>query len=157
MWPNRYSKVAMACLLLSVLGCSSSPGGLASPQEVSGSWNSVDSPVYISYSSESANWSNLAWLELFGEELLDQLVPPYAYRLGVVVGYTKIQLQVSESGIVSETEVVDSAGHESLHTASLDAVAKASAAIVELERVQSNELLVELVFNYPAVEQGDRE
>jgi outer membrane biosynthesis protein TonB len=75
---------------------------------------------------------------------------PYAYRLGVISGMTKIRIVVEKNGRLSAMEVLDTVGHESLHEAS-QAALKAFAPYAALPpNFPEPNLVIILSLHYPA-------
>lgn len=68
-------------------------------------------------------WDFGPWLEQFKRDFLPNWIPPYAYtHLGVIDGVTVIKMVVQPDGTLSELEIVEEEGHESLHRASVAAM-----------------------------------
>jgi hypothetical protein len=67
-------------------------------------------------------WNFAPWMRRFANDLHRGWIAPYAYRLGIISGHTKILLVVERDGRPSRMEVLEENGHESLHTASIAAL-----------------------------------
>ncbi len=79
-------------------------------------------------------WEFGPWLEQFKRDFLPNWRPPYAYtHLGVIDGMTVLKLVVQPDGSLSELEVMEETGHESLHRASVAAM-RATAPLAPLPR-----------------------
>ena len=74
------------------------------------------------FSLNTYQWDYAPWLRYFANELYRHWIPPYAYRLGVIHGWTEVLLVVGKDGRVQRMEVQDTEGHESLHDASVAAL-----------------------------------
>lgn len=74
------------------------------------------------FALSTLDWDFAPWLESFKRDFLPNWIPPYAYQIGVIEGRTLLKMVVELDGTVSSIEVVDSAGHPSLHSASVAAV-----------------------------------
>jgi hypothetical protein len=95
-------------------------------------------------------WNFAPWMRRFTNDLHRAWIAPYAYRLGVIVGFTKIRLVVERDGRPSHLEVVDSQGHDSLHTASVSAL-RAFAPYAPLPAdFPEDHLVILLGLHYPA-------
>lgn len=82
----------------------------------------------------TAEWEFAPWLEQFKRDFLPNWRPPYAYtHLGVIDGYTQLVMVVQPDGTLSELEISEEEGHESLHRASLAAM-RATAPLAPLPR-----------------------
>jgi hypothetical protein len=74
------------------------------------------------FSLNTYAWNYAPWMHRFVQDLYRHWMAPYAYRLGVIYGVTRIRLVVEKDGRPSAMEVVEFEGHESLHRASLAAL-----------------------------------
>lgn len=71
----------------------------------------------------TVEWDFAPWLEQFKRDFLPNWRPPYAYtHLGVIDGLTVLKLVVQPDGTLSELDVMEEEGHESLHRASVAAM-----------------------------------
>lgn len=68
------------------------------------------------------DWDFAPWLEAFKRAFLPNWIPPYAYHLGVIDGWTRVRVVVEPDGTVSDIKVIAKQGHESLHQASVAAI-----------------------------------
>ena len=95
-------------------------------------------------------WNFAPWMRRFANDLHRGWIAPYAYRLGIISGYTRIQLVVERDGRPSAMVVLEENGHESLHTASIAAL-QAFAPYAPLPPDFPDEQLVILLgLHYPA-------
>lgn len=67
-------------------------------------------------------WDFAPWVEAFKRAFLPNWIPPYAYHLGVIDGWTVVRMVVERDGTLRDLQVVAKQGHESLHQASIAAV-----------------------------------
>jgi hypothetical protein len=67
-------------------------------------------------------WNFAPWMRRFANDLHRGWIAPYAYRLGIISGHTKILLVVERDGRPSRMDIIETEGHESLHTASINAL-----------------------------------
>jgi hypothetical protein len=67
-------------------------------------------------------WNFAPWMRRFVNDLHRSWIAPYAYKLGIITGYTRIRLVIERDGRPSSMEIVEENGHESLHTASTAAL-----------------------------------
>lgn len=102
------------------------------------------------FSLSTYEWNFAPWMRRFANDLHRAWIAPYAYRLGVIDGYTRIRLVVERDGRTSRLEVVDSQGHDSLHTASVSAL-RAFAPYAPLPPdFPEDHLVILLGLHYPA-------
>jgi hypothetical protein len=95
-------------------------------------------------------WNFAPWMHRFASDLRRSWIAPYAYRLGVIDGYTRIRLVVERDGRPSSLEIVEEEGHESLHQASKAAL-RAFAPYAPLPPdFPEDELVILLGLHYPA-------
>jgi len=115
----------------------------------------IEGNVVVSgaYSLNTTDWDFAPWMHRFEQDLYRHWIAPYAYRLGVISGQTKLKLVVEPDGRPSFLEVTDSVGHESLHQASMAAL-KAFAPYAPLPSDFPEEnLVIILTLHYPAWKQ----
>jgi outer membrane biosynthesis protein TonB len=74
------------------------------------------------FSLSTYQWDYAPWLRYFANELYRHWIPPYAYRLGVIDGWTEVLIVIGKDGRVQKMEVQDTQGHQSLHDASVAAL-----------------------------------
>ena len=113
---------------------------------------SVGSGVAIDgdFSLNTYEWDYAPWMQRFENELHRHWVAPYAYRLGVISGKTLIKLVIEKDGRPSVLQIIETDGHESLHTASMAAL-KAFAPYAPLpEHFPEENLVITLGLHYPA-------
>lgn len=102
------------------------------------------------FSLNTYEWNFAPWMRRFANDLHRAWIAPYAYRLGVIDGYTRIRLEVERDGRPSRMEVLERNGHESLHTASVAAL-QAFAPYAPLPPDFPEErLVIHLGLHYPA-------
>jgi outer membrane biosynthesis protein TonB len=98
----------------------------------------------------TVEWDFAPWLESFKRAFLPNWIPPYAYHLGVIDGWTIVKLVVQPDGVVSGMEVVEKQGHASLHQASVAAL-RATAPLKPLpEHFPDPELVLTVKLHYSA-------
>lgn len=101
----------------------------------------------------TVEWDFAPWLESFKRAFLPNWIPPYAYHLGVIDGWTVVKLVVAPDGAVTGMEVVEKQGHESLHQASVAAL-RATAPLKPLpEHFPDPELVLTVKLHYSAREE----
>jgi len=74
------------------------------------------------FSLNTWQWNYGPWMQWFINELHRHWMAPYAYRIGVISGYTVVKIVVEKNGQVSSMVVQETEGHESLHDASTSAL-----------------------------------
>lgn len=74
------------------------------------------------FSLNTYEWNYAPWMHRFVQDLHRNWMAPYAYRLGVIYGVTRIRLVIEKNGRPSAMEIVEVEGHPSLHKASLAAL-----------------------------------
>ena len=67
-------------------------------------------------------WEYAPWLQKFRRDLERRWRAPYAYYLGVLDGWTLVEMEIAPSGELIRLEVLEEKGHESLRNASLAAL-----------------------------------
>jgi len=108
---------------------------------------------YLEYDLSSFDWDYGPWGQSLGEGIFAHWEMPYAYRLGIIDGYTTINFEVEVDGQLSGFEIVESVGHESLHSASMASLQELGSASKLPESCQVESLEVTLKFVYPRREQ----
>jgi len=102
------------------------------------------------FSLNTYEWNFAPWMRRFVNDLHRSWIAPYAYRLGVIDGYTRIRLVVERDGRPSSMEIFERQGHESLHTASVAAL-QAFAPYAPLPPdFPEDQLVILLGLHYPA-------
>jgi len=102
------------------------------------------------FSLNTYQWDYAPWIKHFANQLHRHWVAPYAYRLGVISGMTRMRMVVERNGTLSSLEVLDTEGHESLHEAS-QAALKAFAPYAPLPpHFPEENLVIILTLHYPA-------
>ncbi len=74
------------------------------------------------FSLNTYEWNYAPWMHRFVQDLHRNWMAPYAYRLGVIYGVTRIRLVVEKDGRPSGMDIVEVVGHDSLHKASIAAL-----------------------------------
>lgn len=74
------------------------------------------------FSLNTYEWNFAPWMRRFVNDLHRAWIPPFAYHMNVIDGYTRIFLVVEPDGRPSRLEIIDRQGHDSLHTASVAAL-----------------------------------
>lgn len=74
------------------------------------------------YSLNTYEWNYGPWMHRFVQDLHRNWFAPFAYRLGVIWGVTRVRLVVEKDGRPSAMEIVEVEGHDSLHKASIAAL-----------------------------------
>jgi len=101
------------------------------------------------FSLNTWQWNYAPWMRNFINELHRYWMAPYAYRIGIISGYTVIRIVVEKDGHVSSMEVLETEGHESLHEAS-EAALKAFQPYAPLPAEFPEEnLVITLGLHYP--------
>ncbi len=102
------------------------------------------------FSLNTYQWDYAPWIKHFANQLHRHWQAPYAYRLGVISGMTRMRMVVQKDGRLSSLEVLTTEGHESLHDAS-QAALKAFAPYAALPPSFPEEnLVIILSLHYPA-------
>jgi len=102
------------------------------------------------FSLNTYEWNFAPWMRRFVNDLHRSWIAPYAYRLGIIDGYTRIRLVVERDGRPSSMEIFAREGHESLHTASIAAL-RAFAPYAPLPPdFPEDQLVILLGLHYPA-------
>lgn len=102
------------------------------------------------FSLNTYQWDYAPWIKHFANQLHRHWVAPYAYRLGVISGVTRLRMVVEKDGRLSALSVVETEGHQSLHDAS-QAALKAFAPYAPLPpHFPEENLVIILSLHYPA-------
>lgn len=102
------------------------------------------------FSLNTWQWNYGPWMTWFINELHRHWMAPYAYRIGVISGYTVVKIVVEKDGRVSLMNVEETEGHESLHDASTSAL-KAFQPYKKLPpEFPEENLVITLGLHYPA-------
>jgi hypothetical protein len=64
-------------------------------------------------------WDYAPWLQQFGRDIKQRWRVPYAYYLGVIHGWTQIEIEVARNGDLLRMDVLGEQGHESLKNSSV--------------------------------------
>lgn len=102
------------------------------------------------FSLSTYEWNFAPWMRRFVTDLHRSWISPYAYRLGIIDGYTRIRLVVELDGRVSGLDVVEEQGHESLHTASVAALRAFAPYPALPPDFPEDQLVINLQLHYPA-------
>lgn len=78
------------------------------------------------YRLNTIAWDYAPWMQRFGQDLRRNWTAPYAYRIGVIDGNTKLRVVVERDGTLSALEVLEEIGHASLRQASESALRAAA-------------------------------
>jgi len=65
-------------------------------------------------SLNTLEWAWAPWLQRFRRDFVRNWVAPYAYYLGLIDGYTVVELEIAPDGRMLRLDVLDEKGHESL-------------------------------------------
>jgi hypothetical protein len=71
-------------------------------------------------------WGDAHWMQAFRRAVRKNWYPPYAFKIGVIDGWTLVQLEVSPDGELLRLDTMDELGHDSLREASLAALRAAA-------------------------------
>ncbi len=71
-------------------------------------------------------WVYGHWMQAFRRAVRENWYPPYAFKIGVIDGWTLIKLEVAPSGELLNLATMDELGHDSLREASLGALRAAA-------------------------------
>jgi len=94
-------------------------------------------------------WNFAPWMHRFANDLHRSWIAPYAYRLGIINGYTRIRLVIERDGRPSRMDVLEEMGHESLHTASVAALRTAAPYAPLPPDFPDEQLVILLGLHYP--------
>ncbi len=94
-------------------------------------------------------WDYAPWLQQFRRDLLERWRAPYAYYLGVIDGWTVVELEIAPGGDVLQMQVLEEAGHESLRSSSLGALRSAMPYAPLPNDFPEDKLILRIKLNYP--------
>jgi hypothetical protein len=75
--------------------------------------------LYGDISLNTIAWDYAPWLQEFRRRVIQRWRAPYGYYLGVINGWTLVELEIARSGELLRMEVLGEDGHESLKNASV--------------------------------------
>ena len=76
-------------------------------------------------SLNTAEWVFGKWMKSFRRKVIRVWDAPYAFDLGMMEGWTFVEIEVARSGRLLRCEVLDENGHESLRISSVNAIESA--------------------------------
>ncbi len=98
-------------------------------------------------------WKYAPWLQQFRRDFLRSWLAPVAYYMGIVDGWTLVELEVGRNGGLRRLDVLEKNGHESLHQCSAD-VFKALSPFRSLPvDFPEKSLILRIRLEYPPVRQ----
>jgi hypothetical protein len=65
-------------------------------------------------------WDYAPWLQQFRRDFLRSWAAPVAYYMGIVDGWTLVEMEMAPSGELVRLDQIDQKGHASLHQCSVD-------------------------------------
>ena len=65
-------------------------------------------------SLNTLEWAYAPWLQRFRRDFVRNWVAPYAYYLGLINGWTLVELEIAQDGHLLRLDVLGEQGHESL-------------------------------------------
>ncbi len=77
-------------------------------------------------SMNTTAWINGFWMQRFQRDVSAMWVAPYAFGLGIIHGWTSVELEVDRSGELLRLVVLDESGHYTLKDASVRAIRDAA-------------------------------
>ncbi|MGD9546231.1 MAG: hypothetical protein AB7V45_01665 [Candidatus Krumholzibacteriia bacterium] len=156
----------LACILTTVCGCSGKgievragdarEGVLRSPEVQAEAappeeGSSLLSPANLGVWLEDRDWDFRSWVGDFQEALYRNWEAPYAYRLGLISGSTKLRLEIARDGTLAGLEVVQEEGHPSFTAYSRESVVKTFPVPPLPEDFQGEGLTMTLLLDYPLI------
>jgi hypothetical protein len=104
---------------------------------------------YGDISLSTTAWDYAPWLQEFRRNLIRSWRAPFGYYLGVIHGWTFVQLEIARSGELLRMDVLGEEGHESLKNASLG-VLRATAPYRPLpDKFPDKTLILQIKLIYP--------
>jgi hypothetical protein len=73
-------------------------------------------------SMNTATWVFGEWMKSFRRKVMRVWDAPYAFSLGMIEGWTFVELEVGRNGRLIRCDVLDETGHESLRISSVNAI-----------------------------------
>jgi len=70
-------------------------------------------------SLNTLEWAYAPWLQRFRRDFVRNWVAPYAYYLGLINGWTLVELEIAKDGRLLRLDLLDQQGHESLSQQSI--------------------------------------
>lgn len=94
-------------------------------------------------------WDYAPWLQRFRRDLQKRWYAPYGYYLGVIHGWTVVELEIARNGDLLRMEVLDEEGHESLKNSSVSALRGAMPYQPLPEHFPEKSLILRIKMIYP--------
>jgi len=69
-------------------------------------------------SMNTTRWAYAPWLQRFRRNLMRSWLAPVAYYMGIVHGYTTVELDIAPDGTLNSLKTIEEEGHVSLHETS---------------------------------------
>jgi len=99
-------------------------------------------------------WDYAPWLQQFSRDISQRWRVPYAYYLGVIYGWTQVELEIARSGDLLRMEVLEERGHESLKNSSVGVLRAAMPYRPLPEHFPEESLILRIKLIYP--DHGER-
>ncbi|MBU2502318.1 hypothetical protein KJ682_13380 [bacterium] len=156
----------LACILPAVCGCSGkgievragdAREGVHRTPEVQaedaprGEGSALLSAANLGVWLDDQDWEFRSWVGDFQETLHRNWEAPYAYRLGLISGSTKLRLEVDRDGTLASLEVLEEVGHPSFTAFSRESVEKIFPVAPLPEDFQGDGLTMTLLLDYPLI------
>lgn len=125
-----------------------SPGNSDIAQEAS--YSPVDGTLLgDDFSLSTTAWDYAPWVLHFRRQLTENWVAPMGYHLGLISGWTLVEVEVSLMGEISKLEVLDESGHVAFRSASVGAIERSQPLLPLPEGFPDPSLVLRIRLNYP--------
>jgi len=94
-------------------------------------------------------WEYAPWLQHFRRAVMQRWVAPMGFHLGLIHGWTLVELEIDRQGVLLRAETTDQQGHRALHDASLHAIQVAAPYDPLPETFPDNTLVIRIRMAYP--------
>jgi len=94
-------------------------------------------------------WDYAPWLQRFRRDIQKRWYAPYGYYLGVIHGWTLVELQIAKNGDLIRLDVLGEEGHESLKNSSVAALRGAMPYQPLPEHFPEDSLVLRIKMIYP--------
>jgi hypothetical protein len=105
--------------------------------------------LYGDISLNTIAWDYAPWLQEFRRRVIQRWRAPYGYYLGVIYGWTLVELEIARSGELLRMEVLGEDGHESLKNASVGVLRAAKPYRQLPDHFPEESLILQIKLVYP--------
>jgi hypothetical protein len=97
----------------------------------------------------TTEWAYAPWIQRFRRDVMQRWVAPVGYHLGIIHGWTLVDLEIDRSGNLLRIGAIAKEGHYALHDASIHALRVASPYRPLPAHFPENTLIIQIRMAYP--------